>query len=344
MAGIVQVIDGVIDLIRKNIIAKTNVTADVITGDTIVYVENSFQFNNNEEVVLIDYGYNDENSSHYHIYEYAKIKEVNNTRAITLMTPSLSDWTLANSAFVQKTIGHSPLYEDQVLYGDREVIPTDLMAVTIEPVSKSNEWIYLQGGLSEEFVLEITVYGKDIKMEEGRRILDEYSDSIYKLLNDNLHIDVTDYSTPLLSNAVVGGTEIIIADTATNREKFVVSTTSTFDYQLQDNTGVSCWFQISSVATGGGIMRVFATQTIPDTFYVSEYGVLTRLGRYFYDSRVDNITYGQISKGSAILRASKLHWFGKEVNELTFPQPSKGVDYFPLEIEDATSSTSSESS
>ena len=73
MPNVVQVVEGIIDLIQKNIIAKTNISSDATTGDTIIFVENAFHFNNGEEIVLIDSGYNTSGSSHYHIFEYAKI-------------------------------------------------------------------------------------------------------------------------------------------------------------------------------------------------------------------------------------------------------------------------------
>ena len=58
---------------------------------------------------------------------------------------------------------------DNVYYGDREVIPSTDMAIAVEPLSLSNEWIYLQGGLSEEYRVSIIVYGKDVETEEGMK-------------------------------------------------------------------------------------------------------------------------------------------------------------------------------
>ena len=53
--------------------------------------------------------------------------------------------------------------------------------------------------------------------------------------------------------------------------------------------------------------------------------IVIRFGGYIYDSRADSATYGVISKGSAILRASKIGWFGKFVNEFTFPQKAQDI-------------------
>ena len=334
--------DGIIDIIKKNIIAKTNVTADVTTGDIVVNIVNAYRFNADEEIVLIDWDYNDADSPHYHIYEYAKIKTVNNTHAITLQNAVVGDWTLANNSFVQKTIGHSPLYEDNVLYGDREVIPVDDIAITVEPVSLSNDWIYIQGGLNEEYRIRIMIYGKDIDVDEGRRILDRYSYSVYDLLNNNIHLDVNNYSTPLIHSYVANSSSVVISDTEKNREEFIVTVGEVADYQLQDNLGVSCWFKITNVSQGGGLLHLTIAKTFDTTFELSEYAVITKIGRYIYDSRADNVEFGKVAKGSAFLRAAEINWFGKRVYEHTFPQTSDGVDNFVV-IEDNDSSSSSSS-
>jgi len=80
---VTEVVEGLINLIEKNVIAKTNVVSDALTGEILVNVENSFHYNAGEEIVLIDYGYNDPSSDHHQIFEYSVIKEVNNTHWIT---------------------------------------------------------------------------------------------------------------------------------------------------------------------------------------------------------------------------------------------------------------------
>lgn len=329
--------DALIDIINKNIIAKTKVTANVTSGDILVHVENSFQFSPDQEIVLIDYGYNVEGNTHYQIFEYTKIAEVNNTTTITLTAPAVGNWLLAENAFVQKTIGHAPLYENNVFYGDREVIPLDQMAVAVEPASLSNEWIYIQGGLSEEYRLQILIYGRDVKFEEGRRILDRYSDAIYELLNNNTHIELDNYHAPLASNCVSGTTTITIDYTTDNFTNITVNAADDpYDYQLQDNEGASCWFHITNITTSGTIDTPGATMVctidsvnLPfSTFLISDFAILKKWHRteYIYDSRCDAATYGKVSKGSAFLRASELSWFGKKVNEHTFPQRSNRVN------------------
>ena len=343
-----DIVDAMLDLIKKNLIAKTPVTADVFIGDTVIPVTNSFHFKPNQEVVLIDYDYNVSGTPHYEKYEYAVVKSVDDTRTITLTEPIKSDWFLARMTSLQKTIGHSPLYEENVLYGDREVIPENEIAITVEPVSLTNEWIYLQGGLSEEYRITFMVYGKSVKTEEGMRILNKYTEALYQLVNDNLHLNIDNIQTPILDDVLSGDTMIYIDDTPENRENFVISATLDDQYELQDNLTPPCFFSdVVNRIVGGGKICLEVDPPVGTDYLISEFGVLTRLNRYLYDSRVDNVTWGMTQKGSAVLRAAELSWFGKEVNEHFFPQPDKRVIYFEEEdgcSESTTSSSSSSSS
>jgi hypothetical protein len=334
--------DGIIDLIKKNLIAETDLTLDVSPSDTTISVYNAYRFHADEEIVLIDYGYNQQGHIHYNVFEYARIKTVNSSTSITLHDPIQGTWSLADQAFIQKTIGHSPLYTDNVLYGDREVIPVDDIAITIEPVSLGNEWIYIQGGLSEESRVRIMIYGKSITTDEGRRILDRYSWAVYSLLNSNIHIDVNNVETPLFNDYIAGTNTLVIEDTALNRERFTVELyPEPARYRLQDNQGVTCWFRIIDRAISGGLIHLTISNTFTDDFLLSEFAVITRIGEYIYDSRADTIQYGQVSKGSAFLRAAEINWFGKRVNDHVFPQTSDGVDNFERIPDNSSSSSSS---
>jgi len=333
--------DSIIDLIKKNLIAKSNIVSDVNVGDTVINVYNAYRFHADEEIVFIDYGYNVVGNVHYDMFEYSKIKSVNSTTSITVSSPVQSDWTVANKSFVQKTIGHSPLYVDNVLYGDREVIPVDDIAITVEPVSLNNDWMYLQGGLNEEYRLRIMIYGKSIETSEGRRILDRYSWAVYSLLNSNLHLDVNGYETPLLSDYTAGDNTVVIEDTPENRENFVVLPNT--DYSLQDNLTGSCalGIRITSRIISGGLIYLVINPVDDSSYSLSEFAMFRRLGIYIYDSRADSINYGQVSKGSAFLRASEINWFGKKINEFRFPQTSDSLEDFDRIDENSSSSSSS---
>ena len=335
------VVDSIIDHIKIELIAKTNLTSDALIGDTTISVVNSFHFQAGQEIVLIDYGYNDTTSSHYQIFEYAVIKTIVDSFTIKLARPLGSNWLLSDSSFIQKTIGHSPLYDHNVFYGDRDVIPTDEIAITVEPLTISNEWIYLQGGLSEESRLSVFVYGQSVKTEEGMRILNKYTKAVYDLLNSSLHLNINDYQAPILDDILAGDTGFCVCDTPENRENFVVSDNGEL-YQLQDNISPKCIrYQILSRTIANGEICVETGCTFETDILKSEFGIAIRMNRYFYDSRVDSVTFGVTQKGSAVLRAAELSWFGKEVNELSFPQHDrKTIEFDPDEVCQSSSSSS----
>lgn len=324
------IVDGVIDLIRKNLIAKTNVSSNVVTGDTNIFIENSYHFFPDQEIVLIDYGYNIPGHVHYQKYEYAVIKEVSNTNSIVLKTPVIDNWLLSDNALIQKTIGHSPLFDDRVYYGDRDVIPTDEIAITVDPSSQSTEWIYIQGGLSRDYKLSITVYGKEVSTEAGSKILNKYADAIQELLNRNIHIDVNNYESPLLEDASIGDDVVVVANTVENSKQFVLSSLLPDDtiFEVQDNRRSNIDRAIVGVNPVGGNLYITLDVPLTNDFNLNDYAVLRRHGDYIYDSRVTDIEYGNIQKGSSLLRAAKLSWFGKMVTEYHFPQVSDGNDFF----------------
>ena len=83
------IVDGIIDLIKKNLIAKTDLLLDASAGDTIINVKNAYRFHKDEEIVLIDWGYNNEDHQHYQIFEYAEIKRIIDTKHIELKSSLL---------------------------------------------------------------------------------------------------------------------------------------------------------------------------------------------------------------------------------------------------------------
>lgn len=337
-----KITTAIIDLIKNHITARTTLTQNANVGDSTITVRNAFQFKKKDEIVLIDNGYNNIDSPRYQQLEYAVIKEVVDVNTIILKNSLGGEWLISEGAAVQKTIAHSPLFPDNILYGDREVIPTNEMAITVETSSMSNEWIYLEGGLSEDYKVRIMVYGKSVKSEEGRIILDRYSDAIYTMLNENIHIDIDNIKTPILQDIPVGGNKIYIEKTEENEEYYVTMTESgalqtNRQFVLQDahkDSSTCHFFDISSVDPNYGFINgveaieLTTHEPIQFNYTTSNYAILIRWQSYIYDSRVDSINFGQVFKGSAVLRASEINWFGKIVNEHSFPQKLYSAPYF----------------
>jgi len=179
------------------------------------------------------------------------------------------------------------------------------------------------------------IYGKDMKTDEGLRILVRYADNVVELLNKNIHIGAGEYSTPLLQNVNIGDTQVIIAATPENIDRITITNIVPpmlkdlkRTYQLQDNNGTSWWFGITNIDISGNTMIL--TMDIPMTmpFLLSEFAVIRKPKYYVWDSRADSATYGVTQKGSAILRAAEIGWYGKMINEFSFPQPALNLKGF----------------
>ena len=181
--------------------------------------------------------------------------------------------------------------------------------------------------MSEEYRVDINIYGKDIETDVGMRILNKYTDAVYQLFNDSMHIDVNNYESPLLYDVTAGAITVVVEDNATNREEFVLSSTIPDDevYEVQDNENIEIDLVIRNVefnTPAAGQMRLtlnrnnfaqYGLQPLEFGYSLSNYAVLRKHGRYFYDSRVDGVDIGEIQKGSAILRAARLNWFGNDI-------------------------------
>lgn len=327
----VALTEAIISLIRKHIVARTNLTQDATVGNNIVNVENAFQFKKDEEIVLIDQDYGNKNGVNFNVYEYSKVKRIVSSTSLELYENLQGNWLVSRTGAVQKTIGHDPLYPNHVYYGDRDVIPTDLMAITVETTSMSNDWIYIQGGLSEDYSIRVVIYGKSVKTDDGKKILDKYSDAVYSLLNENIHLNINDKEVRVLYDISSGDNEIVIENDVDGENLQNFGTNSSewpHGFYLQDNFKAQCFFSILSAdTTVPGEIRLTIDRPIGQDFNVDDFAILLRKGVYIYDSRATNATFGEVSKSSAVLRASEIIWFGKVVNEHKFPQNSNNVKY-----------------
>ena len=325
----VDLTDALIRLITKNIIARTEITSNPTVGTKIVNVGNTFQFRADDEIVLIDQTYGVKNGLNFNVFEYSKIKRVVGSTQIELYENIQGTWLTSNLAAVQKTIGHSPLFPNHIYYGDRDVIPADHMAITVEVGSLSNDWIYLQGGLAEDYAARIVVYGKSTRTGDGKRILDKYTDAVYTILNENIHLNIDDFEMRVLSNIPAGSNQIIVEnDVGGINLSNINNVLWPNSFYLQDNSNSFVFFSISNVNTSvTGQIILTMDRNVNYAYNVSNFARLLIKNSYIYDSRAKSAEFGVVSKGGAVLRAGELGWFGKTVNEHKFPQTSNNVSY-----------------
>lgn len=304
-----QLVDGMINVLKKNVVARTSLIQDAPTGSNVLKVDNTFHYEGVNEITLFQEG--DETDLNFHT-----IFEIVDTNTIVLLQPTTRDFLVSRNAMIQKTLGHTRIFPEDILFGDREVIPNpDRVVITVNPDTLSNEWIWVQGGLDEDYRMTITIYAKDDAFEEGLRIISKYADNIYHLLNGNIHLDIVNDETPLTSDIAVGSNLVTIADTSSWQAD------PDHRYELQDNENVEIDFAIESVVDPTTVQ--ISRRTVKD-YQVARKGIFRRRVRYLYESRVDNVEFGYISKESVVFKAARLSWFGKETEEYGFPQQGRG--------------------
>jgi len=70
--------------------------------------------------------------------------------------------------------------------------------------------------------------------------------------------------------------------------------------------------------------KICLSANLNRNYLLKDKAVLQRVKRYIYNSQVADIEYGVTNKGSAILKAAKISWWGKESRPFEFPQVGRG--------------------
>lgn len=400
-SAIEPMVDGMIDLLRVNLVANTVLTQDAHAGDAVLYVDNSRRFRKFDYILLMD-----NNSRQIPVsgtlegVEFHRIAaEFEGTSILRLSEPLQKDFLVSDNARLQKTIKKAILYEKDILYGDRNVINSDGVAICVEPESKSQEWLAVRL-LGTDTRLSILVYvkcGGDSDSEAyAMRVCSSYADAINKLLLGNIHLDISLDEAQLVRDARVGDSGVYIDCAIADNW---LPDMECFDVEVQDNWGAnqlmkivdatgtssssssspsstavmssassvssqsssssasqssqstlssesSSWSSVSlldlkssssktsessslsSISTastqGEPACWVQLDRPLTHDFLVSDKAVIRKKKRYTYDSRVENIEYGMVQKGSVLMKAAKLAWFGKEAEAFQFPQPGLG--------------------
>lgn len=365
-SDITEIADGMINLLKNNIVAHTVLIQDAHVGDTVIYVDNNLRFDRNNNIVLMD------NNSVYNPdageitgLEFHTIKDgITETNKIVLKEPLEKDFLVSNNGRIQKAINNAILFTKDILYGDREVIPFDYVAITVDSERFSSEWLALRL-MSDEFRLSINVYvksgGTPEQEELNMRIRDAYANAIYNLLMGNIHLDVALDEVPLKVNGIAGTNYVYI--NSKDVENWPLD--PCYNYSVQDNFGtnqdiaiIECGqssisslsslssltsssstseFSSSSSLTGFSSLsssisssgddpysKICLSANLTRNYLMKDKAVLRRINRYLYTSQVPDIEYGVIQKGSTILKAAKLSWFGKESRHYEFPQVGRG--------------------
>ena len=210
--------EGLIDLLKRYLIAYTKISEDAFIGDKKIKVNNSIRFRAGEQIILFDDNSIFDNDSGERIgVEFNEVAiDATETEEIVLKNKLKNDWLLENNARLQKVIANSVLEPGDIYYGDREAITFNEVAVCVEPESKSSEWMALGGLAGYEYRIGILVYvkaaGSGDPRDEDRaaRVCHLYADAIEDLLIRNIHVDVTVSEVPIIENVFAGQDYVII--------------------------------------------------------------------------------------------------------------------------------------
>ena len=231
-------VDGMRELIIRNLIANTVLIQDAHAGDTFLTVSNTMRFERGEEIVIMDDNSIWDNQSGQNVgMEFNTIaNDIEQTTFIQLEKPLTKDYLLLNHGRIQKALRNAVLYPQDVYYGDRNVLTFDQVAITVEPESRKGDWIALEGLLSVEYRMGIMLYVKandDNVDASPQRILHAYADALYRLLIGNIHLDLSVDEVPLVFDARAGDTSVFIP--LSEASKWQPSYIWEKCYEVQDN-------------------------------------------------------------------------------------------------------------
>jgi hypothetical protein len=240
-SAVEPMVDGMIDLLKVNLIANTFLIQDAHVGDKVLYVDNSFRFNKFDWILLLDNKSSQEQiSGDLSGVEFHKIiKHFQGTNVLYLNEPLNKDFLVNDNARIQKTIKKAILYEKDILYGDRQVINCDFVAICVEPDSKSQDWLATRL-LGTETNLSIMIYvkcgGLGEEEEYAMRVCNAYADATNKLLLGNIHLDMSLDEVPLVRDAHVGDTGVYIDCDVVSEW---IPGIACLDYEVQDTHGAN---------------------------------------------------------------------------------------------------------
>jgi hypothetical protein len=210
-------VDGMISLLAKNLIANTVLLSDAHIGDTRLHVGNTLRFEKGEQILIRDqYSvWNPESHVRSGLEFHTIAEDIGESEYLVLKEPLKQDFLVDNSARLQKTIYNVPLYPDDIYYGDREVISWESVAICVEPESMGSQWIALPGTISAEYKMSIFVYvrigGTDDTRNLAARVCHAYADAINRLLIGQVHLDLDVEDVPLVADANPGDDFVYIS-------------------------------------------------------------------------------------------------------------------------------------
>lgn len=283
-------------IIEKFIVNKVALTQAASTGSTTVYVASTRRFCVGEGVVVYHKAAADIAADG----EVHVISDIVDRNTITLDTPLVADYPLANS-FVEKLIGFetgNQQFLDGVYIGDPAVIPR-YPAITIDAKSRSSEWITLES-TSEKYEIDITVYVTAADYESQYELMHAYVKAIEQGLFRSFYPLVEPYySTTLASD--LGADDSVV--------------------QVSDSSFLNCpflsWIFLESVdyLRSNRIKRILSSDVFelqfPTGLEFSAGDSIIRPTRHIYNTLPHTTQYGTVNKDT-MLKAATISYTAQE--------------------------------
>ena len=288
-----EVLDSVRRIAHKWVNTTSRVQTDISRGDTIICIRNARRFKIGDQVML-------KNDT---VYETGLVIEDKDDvgQLITLSTPVLNDWTVAENAVLIKTIYGQ--FIQGIYIGDPDVI-SRFPAITVNGVSRTSEWLTLES-TKERYQIEVNVFVQASTHEDGYRFLMQITDEIQRGLKRNILPLISDYNiTSLINDVSAGDVDIRVNDRSLfdDYRRLIIED----DFETHEN-----WVtHLYTLAEDPAQTAVRLKDCMQYDFDKDDTSVIVPK-RFIYNSWPDNIQYGTIHKGE-LLKAAKISWFAEE--------------------------------
>lgn len=218
-AKILPLVDGLMALLSKNLIAHTRLEEDAIAGVKQLTVDNAIRFKAGDQIIIFDDEsvWDDDIGQRVGVEFHEIASDPTKTEILLLKTPLGRTFEVSKGARIQKAILNAVLEQKDIYYGDRASVNFNEVAICIEPESKSVDWMALGGVSNYEYRLAIMVYvtlagsGKAKDEDRAARVCHCYADAIEDLLIRNIHLDLTIDEVPLVADVCPGDSWVYIS-------------------------------------------------------------------------------------------------------------------------------------
>lgn len=288
MAGILEIIDSLKQVANRWVNTSVLITSDISVGDTILEVRNSKRFLAGDEVMIRGTITGDAN--------FYYISSIMDDTHVELTSPVIIGWDISQGVFLQKVYNGQML--NGIYMGEPDNIP-GFPAITVKASSAGSEWLTIDS-TKETYQLEMTIYNKSSAQESGYKANIRLAETLKYGLKKNLYLLIHPYnSTTIKADILTDDIFIKVNDTSILHEggRIIIEG----EYNMCETF----------------VSRIIDSETIRispaagSEFYVSENTAIIAPERFIFNSWPENITYGEIFKGT-LLKASKISWFAWE--------------------------------